>query len=209
MNPYDGTEWADIWKQGYEAGLAAPQTEISPPSPLDSDSAQVYMEGVLAGQQDGRQGGSPVTLNPPGQEEQHNPLHTATVSLGIGMLALEIAHLNPIGLAIELIVLSCELETFPQDLSDPDQLATALVGACRSKGSTELYLPFCKASDHSQTGDRVLDAGHWHGDMFLDYWGAYNAAAAHFSNEPDAVGQVGVIRVRAETSALVEWITFD
>jgi hypothetical protein len=182
---------------------------VDPPSILTDDARQVYLEGVLAGQEDGRAGGSPVTVDPPLQEEPDNPIHTATKTFGIGMLALEIAHLNPLGIAIELIVLSCELETFPQDLSDPDQLASALAQACRSKGADEMFMPFCQADGHSQTGDRVLEAGYWHGDMFLDYWGAYNQAAQHYSAEPESGGQVGVIRVRADSSNAVEWVVFE
>jgi hypothetical protein len=130
-------------------------------------------------------------------------------TFGVGRLALEIAQLNPLGIAVELIVRDPEADTVPPDLRDPDQLGSALAAACRAKGSTELFMPFCRAPDHSDTGDKVLDAGFWHGDMFVDYWGADDSAAAHFTKEPDGAGDVGVIRVRADTSTMVEWIVFN
>lgn len=209
MNPYMDTEWESTWQDGYDAGLAAPQAEITAPTPMGVDVAQVYMEGVLAGQKDGNVDGSPVAIDPPTEEEPHSAVHTVTTTLGIGMLVLEIAHLSPIGVAIELIVLSVELESFPPDLSDPDQLSSALVAACRAKGATELFMPFCQTTDHSETGDKVFEAGLWHGDMFTDFFAAQNAAVAHLSGETDSLGRVGVIRVRAETSAIVEWIVLN
>jgi len=124
----------------------------------------------------------------------------------LAKLAWDAAHLNPFGMIITLIL--AEEDPNP-DWSDPDQLASILARTCRNKGASEMFMPLCQSDQHSDRGDVVKDAGYWHGDLSLDYWNAYNQAAAHFTLESWAVNKVGVVRVQADTPSLVEWIILE
>jgi hypothetical protein len=48
-NPYAGTEFEDVWKQGFDDGFAQPDEDHPAPSPLTPDAQAVYSEGVMAG----------------------------------------------------------------------------------------------------------------------------------------------------------------
>jgi hypothetical protein len=50
-NPYARTQWADVWKQGFDDGFAEPDASHPAPAPIAGDAATIYSEGVLAGQQ--------------------------------------------------------------------------------------------------------------------------------------------------------------
>jgi hypothetical protein len=92
-----------------------------------------------------------------------------------------------------LIFLICEEDEPEPQLSDPNTLAKNLAQVCKDKNCSNLFLRFCQAATHSGTGDRILNAGYWHGNLFFDYWTAYNAATAHLQIEPESADKCGVI----------------
>ena len=75
----------------------------------------------------------------------------------------------------------------------------------RTMGADDLYLPFCQRNQHSAQGDQVTEQGFWRGNVFTDYWGAYPSAEGHLRDEPDALGQVGLLHAKADSDG-VEWI---
>jgi hypothetical protein len=131
---------------------------------------------------------------------------TAKQVYQLAKLVADAVRMQPLGMLITLIL--AEEDPDP-DWSDPQQLASTLAGVCRAKGASEIYMPLCQSNEHSDVGDVVKDAGYWHGDISLDYWSAYNQAAAHFTTEPTAVGQVGVVRVQADAPSIVDWIILE
>lgn len=60
--PYDGTDLAPIWQEGYRWGLDYPDSSLddsTPPTPLDDKGRAVWLEGATAGQQAGRSSSGP------------------------------------------------------------------------------------------------------------------------------------------------------
>lgn len=115
-----------------------------------------------------------------------------------------------LGLGITAVVLSVELETFPEDLTDRDVLAGRLSGTCADMGGNELFLAVCRVDQHSQEGDDLFNAGFWHGSLHVDdFESARIEAVDHLSSEPDSAGRVGVERVQAATPLIGEFILVE
>jgi hypothetical protein len=49
-NPFQGTKFEQDWVDGFNAGLVAPNTKISAPSPLTLEAQDAFNQGVQAGQ---------------------------------------------------------------------------------------------------------------------------------------------------------------
>ena len=64
-NPYAGTVLEGSWKQGFDDGFAEPDANHPAPSPLPSDAATVYSEGVLAGKGAARPDTPTTSIAPP------------------------------------------------------------------------------------------------------------------------------------------------
>ena len=210
-NPYVGTEWETSWQDGHDAGLAQPGGEIDPPAVLEENQAQIYREGVLAGQQDAAAQGTPIEIDPitPSEPEDKGTELAATAAFAFAGWAAEWAEAGASGgIAVAVhILLSVAIpagEPTP-DLSDPVELAAAMSRSVRSMGADELFLPFCQNPQHSATGDQVTEQGFWHGNVFVDYWAAFPVAEEHLKAEPDSLGMVGLLHARADSDG-VEWI---
>lgn len=212
-NPYLGTEWEVSWQQGHDAGLAQPTGEIYPPAVLEPEQAQIFAEGVLAGQEDAVTEGSPIDLNPipekPAEGDGKAVELAVTTAFAFYVWAAEWAEAGMSGgiaVAVHLLICISIPEGDPTpDLSDPVELAAAMTRSVRSMGAADLFLPFCQNPDHSATGDQVTEQGYWHGGAFTDYWSAYPVATEHLTAEPDSLGRVGLLHATADSDG-VEWI---
>jgi hypothetical protein len=206
-NPYIGTEWEQSWQQGYDTGINQPVGGVDVPAVMEQNQAQIYNEGVLAGQTDAAQGGSPVDVNPVTPAEPPEQPIELGVSAAFSLIDLvrdgaegwlfTVVHL--------LITIAIPNGPPPQDLSDPAELSGALKAAASAMGAPDLYMGFCRSNSHSAIGDQVTSAGYWHSNVFIDYWAAYPLAEQHLSAEADSQGLVGLVHYKNDSDG-IEWI---
>ncbi|MGA5816514.1 hypothetical protein ACPC54_01430 [Kitasatospora sp. NPDC094028] len=213
-NPYAGTDNEKWWQDGYDVGISHPPDPPEPPYVLETDTQTIWSEGALAGNTDGGAEGWWVHLDADG--EGLKPTEPELASAG-GHVAAE-AGLELAGhfiksikgwslLPISVYLMLLDLESF-----DPtwDQVrgvaAAALNKSCGDKGCSELFLPMCVTSGHSVSGDPLLDAGYWHGKLFMDFNSALPDTQAHASDNPDHA--TGVLRYQPSGErAIWEWLT--
>jgi hypothetical protein len=207
-NPYTGTEWEQSWQQGHDAGLSQPTGTVNTPAVLEQNQAQIFNEGVLAGQTEAAQSGTPVQVNPVKEPEKEGfPTElTATTVFAIAGWAVEGLAKGWFGAAVHILIsVSIPSGDPRQDLSDPAELSPALTAAVKSMGADDLYVAFCRNANHSAVGDQITTEGYWHSNVFTDYWAAYPVAVEHLSSEPDSTGEVGLVHVKANSDG-IEWI---
>jgi hypothetical protein len=207
-NPYIGTEWEMSWQSGYEAGLLHPSEQLNAPSVLEANQAVAYNEGAAAGQDEAARAGTPVELNPVEEEQPESPvMFVATTAISLGGIAAERFVLSSWFVAAADILLHASIPGGPpiQDLGDPGELGKQLATVIRSMGTEDLFMPFCRNVGHSGSGDEVIEAGFWHGNVFTEFWQAYSVAEEHLAAEVESAGEVGIVHVKADSDG-IEWM---
>ena len=204
VNPYDGSDNAGVWQQGFLLGFFQPDGDLTPPSPFTPDSATIYSEGTLAGQ-DAANGIRGITLPLPPPPEAKNSLEAAAEGAEIGgdvaHLVYEIVEagktLGGAALAVEVVgsfsafavVTFISVAIIGPDHPDymEEQAKKALTSLtlqlAQNTGVPDAFELFVAVSDHSDEtcadGDTLQQCGWWHGQIYLDYQKALAEAVAH------------------------------
>jgi hypothetical protein len=219
-NPFVGTSGEESWQQGFDDGRRRAFGEPDVGA-LVEDQAAIYTEGFRAGQAEARRAGIPVAITLPPEQlagvTVGTILHAGEVAADVGLAvkaaveageaAAALAELPALLLGLFLLV---ALETEPPaDSPVPPGYLDALRSACEQTGFSEVFLPVCMSGQHSDSGDGVLDAGHWHGRLFTDFFNAQGEAVAHLSIEPEALGSAGIVHYVTASPGMIEFIYIE
>lgn len=217
-NPYVNSAYEAEWQDGYDIAISHPPNVPDPWYVLEPDAQAVWSEGALAGNTDGYAEGWFIRLDADG--EGLKPSEPELLAIG-GHLAFEgvihgVAHFGPrfglksfsgiATLPLTAFLILLDLESFPPEGDTVRGIvAGALSRVCGERGCGELFLPTCVSTGHTTGGDPLLDAGYWHGRLFMGWDGAMPEADAHLTEYPDHF--VGVIRYQpAGERPAWEWI---
>ncbi|MFE6039359.1 hypothetical protein [Streptomyces sp. NPDC056452] len=188
-NPYgqekDGDFGSSVeargWQAGYDTGVSTPPDVPETPSTRHPGFMDAWAEGAAAGNADGRAEGwrlRPVTessgfvLRVPGAE----PEASGESGDRAGAFAVAWKSVGDLPLALILRQFAPGAET-----GSHTQLAgRALDQVIADKGGpAQLYLPLCVSPPHQLSGDALLDAGYWHGDVSDSFDEAGKEATSH------------------------------
>jgi hypothetical protein len=204
-NPFQGTEFEQDWADGFNAGLVAPNTSISAPSPLVLEAQDAFNQGVQAGQMINAaldppveiEGGIPQVLEyVHGAGDLAAPLYMAlrrAVAAAGGIEYLTVAHVRAAlttGAGIEFLFNLLVLVAiwgprrngfFGDAVSERlEEIRRKIAESGASDDNLELFMAVCSDSEHAATtSDPVSDLGVWHGPFRLEFGEAQSDAQQH------------------------------
>ncbi|MGW1816767.1 hypothetical protein ACWCQM_24740 [Streptomyces sp. NPDC002125] len=202
-NPYEGTDFAESWHQGFGAGFTYPDRPNEAPFLLDSDQRTVYAEGVLAGNDAASHGQELSDVTPSGDAFAETAAH---VGEGVHLIAdakhiIKLRTLTSVGWgAFWGIVLFAVLGPDRSDEYYFDSAARAslkqayddLSSTGMMTSNVELYMAACD-QDHGSTEDDALTRqGWWHGMVYGAFEPAETEARGH-----EHLGNTRVLRFQA------------
>jgi hypothetical protein len=197
QNPYADTVFESSWQSGFDLGLAAPDDDHPAPSPLDLDQQTAFLEGSLAGQDEGHG-------NPTGNQEPTNWVAIITELDGTAKKILLHAAYDltfvkgaTVGLSLatgaimafaEIAIWGPERPPFFEEAAT--QALERILAELEAQGKTttenvELFMAACDQTTHGRSDNDPLRAqGWWHGTVFLDLESALAEAQGHAAH-PD------------------------
>jgi hypothetical protein len=190
-NPYIDEQHSDFgasaeargWQAGYDAGISTPPDVPHGPLTRHTGFMDAWAEGAAAGNADGRTEGwrlRPVTDNSgfvikvPGVQPEDSG--ESGENAGSFTMAWKSVGALPLDLILRQFAPGADGGPHPQ------LAGHALNQVCADKGApAQLYLPLCVSPPHGLSGDALLDAGYWHGDVTDSFDDAGRAAGLHAS----------------------------
>ncbi|MEU4039671.1 hypothetical protein [Streptomyces collinus] len=191
-NPYEGTDYAESWRQGFGAGFTYPSRDNEAPFVLEGDQRTIYSEGVLAGNDAAARGLELCNVTPEGDIFAKTAGH---VGEGVHALA-DVKHIIKVrelaavgwgafwGIALFAILGPDRSDEYYFDSvarislkSAYDELSTSgLIST-----SVDLYMAACDSDHGANDGDALTRQGWWHGLVY----GAFEPAEAEARNHED------------------------
>jgi len=198
-NPFQGTAFEQNWVDGFRAGLVAPNTSITAPSPLTLDAQDAFNQGVQAGQ------AINAALEPPVPIEggyvavvDHvhegidvlGPLvHAWGASAGGARAALLAATAEVLfNLVVLVAIWGPTRNGFFSDAVSArlEQIRQQIAASGAADDNLELFMAVCASVDHvGATSDPLNDLGVWHGLFRLEFAEALQDGQQH--EHPSAV----------------------
>jgi len=204
-NPFQGTEFEQDWMAGFNAGLVAPNSGISAPSPLTLDAQDAFNQGVNAGQTINAALEPPVPIEGGFQsvaEHVHEAVDVAgplvhawgaTVQFGLTLARLRATLLAATPeILFNLVVLVAiwgprRTSFFSGAVSARlEQIRQQTAETVRGSENLELFMAVCADSSHdSAVSDPLNELGVWHGPFRLSFDEAVGDGQEH--EHPSAV----------------------
>jgi hypothetical protein len=206
-NPFQGTEFEQDWMDGLNAGLVAPNSGISAPSPLTVDAQDAFNQGVNAGQTLNAALEPPVPIEEGGLQSALEHVHEgvdvggplvhawgATAGDGLNLVgrlrAVLVAAAPEIlfSLVVLVAVWGPRRDGFFSDVVSArlEQVRQQIAETGRGSENLELFMAVCAESSHDfGVSDPLSELGVWHGPFRLSFDEAVGDGQEH--EHPSAV----------------------
>jgi hypothetical protein len=221
-NPFQGTEFEQDWVAGFNAGLVAPSTNISAPSPLIPEAQDAFNQGVQAGQLINAALDPPVPIEG-GFAAVADGVHVtvdvlgpivsawgraAAVGISLARLKEALAAAGPellFNFAVLVAIWGPRRTGFFEDAVSArlEEIRRKISESGASNDNLELFMAVCSDREHTATtSDPVSDLGVWHGPFRLEFAQAQSDAEQH-----EHSSAVRIHRYQTSQPTLVEVIS--
>ncbi len=199
-NPFEGTKFEQDWVNGFQAGLVAPNDNITAPSPLVLEAQDAFNQGVSAGQLVNSALDPPLEVDG-GFEEAADGVHVGIDLLGpvvslfgkasksggsfftafrAGALAAgtEIVF----NLMVLIAIWGPRRDTFFSDAVSArlEAIRRQIADHGIADNNLELFMAVCADERHeTEIPDPMTELGVWHGPFRLDFGAAAQDASQH------------------------------